>query len=152
MKLSRSNVDSSGVDAAGNTVWRHLKPCSKVAGPNGGWSPVDLAVFHGHIGIRVALNGHWPVSGLKVIPCRFMDFPYFFKMCDGPAGSRMDRDIMAIREGAEHLKPTEKMGYRHAAEGKVPGVKVGEAWRFRRSEINRWIEPQSAGQKRRGGK
>ena len=61
----------------------------------------------------------------------------------------MDSDIMTIREVAEYLKLTEKTAYRHVADGKIPGFKVGGAWRFRRSEIDRWIERQSAGQKKR---
>ena len=48
----------------------------------------------------------------------------------------MDSDIMTIREVAEYLKLTEKTAYRHAADGKIPGFKVGGAWRFRRSEID----------------
>ena len=64
----------------------------------------------------------------------------------------MDSNIMTIREVAEYLKLTEKTAYRHAADGKIPGFKVGGVWRFRRSEIDRWIERQSAGQEKRGGK
>ncbi len=54
----------------------------------------------------------------------------------------MDTDIMTIREVAEYLKVTEKTTYRLAAEGSVPGFKVGGSWRFRRSEIERWIRKQ----------
>ncbi|MFN8818983.1 MAG: helix-turn-helix domain-containing protein [Holosporaceae bacterium] len=54
----------------------------------------------------------------------------------------MDTDIMTIREVAEYLKLTEKTTYRLAAEGSVPGFKVGGSWRFRRSEIERWIRKQ----------
>ena len=64
----------------------------------------------------------------------------------------MDGDIITIREVAVYLKLAEKTAYRHAADGKIPGFKVGGAWRFRRSEIGRWIERQSAGQNKRGGK
>ena len=62
--------------------------------------------------------------------------------------SRMDSDIMTIREVAEYLKLTGKTAYHHAADGRIPGFKVGGAWRFRRNGIER----QSAGQKKRGGK
>lgn len=51
-------------------------------------------------------------------------------------------DILTIREVAEYLKLNEKTTYRLAAEGKIPGFKVGGAWRFRESEIQRWIEMQ----------
>ncbi len=56
----------------------------------------------------------------------------------------MDSDIMTIKEVAEYLKITEKTAYRLVAAGDLPGFKVGGSWRFRRSEIDRWIERQSA--------
>ena len=52
----------------------------------------------------------------------------------------MQTDIMTIREVAGYLKLTEKTAYRLTAEGKIPGFKVGGSWRFRLSEIERWIE------------
>ena len=51
---------------------------------------------------------------------------------------------MTIREVSELLKINEKTAYRLAAAGDLPGFKVGGSWRFRRSEIDRWIERQSA--------
>jgi len=54
----------------------------------------------------------------------------------------IDTDILTIRELAEYLKIAEKTAYRFASEGKVPGFKVGSAWRFRKSEIDRWITDQ----------
>ena len=43
---------------------------------------------------------------------------------------------------ADYLKIAKKMAYRFASEGKVPGFKVGSAWWFRKSEIDRWISEQ----------
>ena len=80
------------------------------------------------------------------------DFLYFLRNRNGPVGNRIDSDIMTIREVTGYLKLTEKTAYRHAADGKIPGFKVGGTWRFLRSEIDRWIERQSAGQKKRGEK
>lgn len=51
-------------------------------------------------------------------------------------------DILTIKELALYLKLAEKTAYRLAADGKLPGFKVGGAWRFRRDEINRWIKEQ----------
>jgi len=53
-----------------------------------------------------------------------------------------DDDIITVKELAEYLKIAEKTAYRFASEGKVPGFKVGSAWRFRKSEIDRWIAEQ----------
>lgn len=54
----------------------------------------------------------------------------------------METDVMTIRELAAYLKMAEKTLYRLAAEGTVPGFKVGGSWRFRISEIDRWIKQQ----------
>jgi len=52
----------------------------------------------------------------------------------------MNTDIMTIKEVAAYLKLTEKTAYRLAAEGKIPGFKVGGSWRFKKADIENWIE------------
>lgn len=65
----------------------------------------------------------------------------------------MTDDILTIKEVAQYLKIKEKTAYRLVAEGKFPGFKVGGSWRFRRSEIETWIDEQSEGRGvRRAGK
>lgn len=54
-----------------------------------------------------------------------------------------DDEIMTVKELAEYLKIAEKTAYRFVAEGKIPGFKVGSAWRFRQKEIDAWIKKQS---------
>ena len=54
--------------------------------------------------------------------------------------TEMQTDIITIREVADYLKLTKKTAYRLVAEGKIPGFKVGGSWRFRRSEIEGWID------------
>ena len=53
------------------------------------------------------------------------------------------QDIMTVKELAEYLKIAEKTAYRFASEKKIPGFKVGNAWRFKKREIDLWIEQQS---------
>ena len=53
-----------------------------------------------------------------------------------------DNDIMTMREVAAYLRITEKTAYRFASEGKIPGFRVGSAWRFRKDEIDRWASRQ----------
>ena len=55
----------------------------------------------------------------------------------------MPDDIMTIKEVAAFLKIKEKTAYRLVADGKIPGFKVGGSWRFRRGEIESWIDNQS---------
>jgi excisionase family DNA binding protein len=54
----------------------------------------------------------------------------------------MESDIMTMDEVAEYLKLKLKTAYALAARGNIPGFKVGGSWRFRRSEIERWIRQQ----------
>ena len=53
-----------------------------------------------------------------------------------------DQEMMTVKEVAEYLKIAEKTAYRFAVEGKIPGFRVGAAWRFRKTEIDRWISEQ----------
>ena len=55
----------------------------------------------------------------------------------------MPNDILTVREVAEYLKINEKTAYRLAAEGKIPGFKVGGAWRCRMDEIEKFTKSQS---------
>ena len=55
----------------------------------------------------------------------------------------MNDQILTLKEVAEYLKLTEKTAYRLAAEGKLPGFKVGGSWRFRQSDIENWINKQA---------
>ena len=70
--------------------------------------------------------------------------PHFLKMVD-ICEAEMDTSILTVREVAAYLKIKEKTAYRLAAEGKIPGFKVGGSWRFRQQDIDSWIEAQSAG-------
>ena len=52
----------------------------------------------------------------------------------------MSDEILTIQELAEYLKLNEKTAYRLAGEVKLPGFKVGGSWRFKREDIEAWIE------------
>ena len=60
----------------------------------------------------------------------------------------MSDDIFTVKEVAAYLKLTENTAYRLAAEGKLPGFKIGGSWRFKISDIKEWIEKQKASQKK----
>ena len=57
-------------------------------------------------------------------------------------GKTMSDEILTLKEVAEYLKLAEKTAYRLAAEGKLPGFKVGGSWRFKREDVQSWIEEQ----------
>lgn len=54
----------------------------------------------------------------------------------------MAADIMTIREVADYLRIAEKTAYRLTSNGTLPGFKVGGSWRFRRVEVDGWIEAE----------
>lgn len=54
----------------------------------------------------------------------------------------MTDEILTLKEVAKYLKLAEKTAYKLAAEGKLPGFKVGGSWRFKESDIQSWINEQ----------
>ena len=60
----------------------------------------------------------------------------------------MSNEILTIKEVAIYLKLAEKTAYRLAAEGKLPGFKVGGSWRFKKDDLQQWIEQQKAADQR----
>ena len=56
--------------------------------------------------------------------------------------------IFTLDELAAYLKVGKRTLYRLASHGEIPAFKVGGTWRFRQSEIDRWINDQiQAGRK-----
>jgi len=47
-----------------------------------------------------------------------------------------------VRQVAEYLSVNERTVYRMAERGELPAFKVGDTWRFRREDIDAWIERQ----------
>lgn len=56
----------------------------------------------------------------------------------------MENQILTLKEVASYLKLTNKTAYRLASEGKLPGFKVGGSWRFKRDDLEKWIEEKKA--------
>ncbi|MDN3489727.1 helix-turn-helix domain-containing protein [Pseudoalteromonas sp. APC 3694] len=54
----------------------------------------------------------------------------------------MTDEILTIQEVAAYLKLNEKTAYRLVSKGKLPGFKVGGSWRFKRVDLDKWIEEQ----------
>ena len=54
----------------------------------------------------------------------------------------MADSAMTVREVAEYLNVHPKVVYRLAHSGELPGFRVSTAWRFKRPDIDRWIEAQ----------
>lgn len=54
----------------------------------------------------------------------------------------MSDEILTIKEVASYLKVNERTVYRLAAGQKIPAFKVGNAWRFKRDDLETWINNQ----------
>lgn len=54
----------------------------------------------------------------------------------------MEKTVFTVQELAEYLRMKPITIYKHASRGTLPGFKVGAAWRFKKSSIDRWIEEQ----------
>lgn len=62
----------------------------------------------------------------------------------------MNDEVMTIKEVAEYLKVNERTIYRLAASSGLPAFKVGNSWRFKRSELEAWIKSQQCGNRNTG--
>jgi PTS system nitrogen regulatory IIA component len=51
----------------------------------------------------------------------------------------IDDDILTIDEVAKYLRVSERTVYDWAQKGEIPSGKIGTVWRFKKSEIERWV-------------
>ena len=64
----------------------------------------------------------------------------------------MTDPILTLPEVAVLLKVAEKTVYTMAQRGQIPAFKVRGQWRFKRDDIERWIDEQKAAVKGNVGK
>jgi excisionase family DNA binding protein len=50
--------------------------------------------------------------------------------------------LMSVKELAEYLQVDMSTIYLWSQRGQIPAMKVGKAWRYRRSEIEEWLNRQ----------
>ena len=60
-------------------------------------------------------------------------------------GRAPDNEILTLEEVAEYLRLTPQTIYKWAQERKIPAVKLGKEWRFRRSILDQWFDEQILG-------
>ena len=53
--------------------------------------------------------------------------------------------LMGPIEVGKYLGVAERTIYMWAQQGKIPAFKVGSVWRFRRSDVDRWLEANRSG-------
>lgn len=55
-------------------------------------------------------------------------------------------DVMKIEDAASYLKINPQTLRRFAAEGRIPGFRIGNRWRFRKDTLDAWTESQQNSQ------
>ncbi len=58
-------------------------------------------------------------------------------------------DLLTTRELAEYLRLNERTVLKLASQGEIPGVRLGNQWRFRRAVIDTWLDDQMLGIRQR---
>ena len=53
--------------------------------------------------------------------------------------SKMQKEILTIEEAAEFLQLSKRSLYKLLREGKIPGRKILNKWRFERENLKRWL-------------
>ena len=51
----------------------------------------------------------------------------------------IDKDILTIDEVAKYLRVSERTVYEWAQKGEIPAGKIGTVWRFKRLELEKWV-------------
>lgn len=57
----------------------------------------------------------------------------------------MTPEILTLEEVAAYLRLTPQTIYKWAQERRIPAVKLGKEWRFRKSILDRWLDQQMQG-------
>lgn len=60
----------------------------------------------------------------------------------------MEKEVMTAAELADYLSFSKNWVYRKAEAGEIPGVKLGNRWRFKKAVIDRWLEKRIAAEER----
>ena len=54
----------------------------------------------------------------------------------------IDEAFLTTEEVLEYLQVTQRTVYRLIKAGRIPAVRVGRQWRFRKQDVDRWLESQ----------
>ena len=57
----------------------------------------------------------------------------------------MNERLMTLEEVAVYLRLSVHTIYKMAQQGRIPAYKVGKLWRFKKEEIDKWIQKQQFG-------
>ena len=93
-----------------------------------------------------AVHANKAIKGILLLRLtQLLEFPVFSRIFYRVNADRLRvaDEIWTIRELAAYLKLKEKTAYALASRCEIPGFKVGGSWRFRRSDIDSWIDKRA---------
>ncbi|EFW38176.1 putative PTS system fructose-specific EIIABC component [Treponema phagedenis F0421] len=61
----------------------------------------------------------------------------------------LSEEILTIEEVARYLRISERTVYEWAQKGEIPSGKIGTVWRFKKDEIENWVNARLSNQQRR---
>ena len=64
-------------------------------------------------------------------------------MRENGLGAGSEIGIMTVHDVAEYLRLSEAKVYKMANEGRVPALRMGKAWRFKKELIDEWIRRET---------
>jgi excisionase family DNA binding protein len=53
--------------------------------------------------------------------------------------------LLTVQQVADYLQLNESTVYQWAQQGRLPAIKLGGRWRFRRDDIETWLDAQACG-------
>lgn len=60
----------------------------------------------------------------------------------------MTDEILTLKEISKYLRLSPDTVYKMAQEDKIPALKIGKKWRFRKERIDKWLKEQEGRNKR----
>jgi excisionase family DNA binding protein len=54
--------------------------------------------------------------------------------------------LLNVKQVAQYLQLKESTIYSWAQDGKIPAIKIGRTWRFRRMDLDSWLERHLKGE------
>ena len=62
-------------------------------------------------------------------------------------GGTMEQNVLLnVKQVAQYLQLKESTIYSWAQDKKIPAIKIGRTWRFRRSDLDTWLESHLQGE------
>jgi excisionase family DNA binding protein len=58
--------------------------------------------------------------------------------------------LLNVKQVAQYLQLKESTIYSWAQDGKIPAIKIGRTWRFRRADLDGWLERHLKGESEGG--